>query len=236
MDLKELQAVGDDVDSHWYYKHKLKLLMQLLQPSDPATVLDIGAGSGYFSKKLLECTNVSHATCVDIGYEREYDSKVCGKSIEYRKSPSGKKFDAAILMDVLEHVESDRELLESYLPSLEDGGTVVITVPAFMFLWSGHDVFLEHYRRYTRPQLQGVVQSAGLRIETIGYSYSVVFPIAFMQRMIQKMFSGSNDSSALAKHSSVTNWILGFLCRIERKLLITNRFLGLSVVCVATKD
>src|SRR3546814_19735603 len=64
-------------------------------------------------------------------------------------------------MDVLEHVEDDAGLLRTYLDKAPPQAQAVITVPAFQFLWSHHDVFLEHHRRYTLKTLSRVVERAG---------------------------------------------------------------------------
>ena len=64
--------------------------------------------------------------------------------------------DLLLYMDVLEHVDDDLGLLTAYLDQLERGGRVLITVPAFDFLWSNHDIFLEHKRRYTLKQVEAL--------------------------------------------------------------------------------
>ena len=58
------------------------------------------------------------------------------------------------MMDVLEHVDNDAGLVRHYATKVPSGAHFLVTVPAFRFLWSGHDVFLEHKRRYTLAEIE----------------------------------------------------------------------------------
>ncbi len=58
------------------------------------------------------------------------------------------------MMDVIEHVEDDVGLVRGYVDKVAGGTRFIVTVPALMWLWSGHDVFLEHYRRYTLTSIE----------------------------------------------------------------------------------
>ncbi len=58
------------------------------------------------------------------------------------------------MLDVLEHIEDDREALTILYSLLERGGYAVLTVPALQVLWSIHDEVNRHYRRYSRRLLQ----------------------------------------------------------------------------------
>src|SRR3546814_13128694 len=80
-------------------------------------------------------------------------------------------------MDVLEHVEDDAGLLRTYLDKAPPQAQAVITVPAFQFLWSHHDVFLEHHRRYTLKTLSRVVERAGAVPLRMHYYYGTIFPL-----------------------------------------------------------
>src|SRR5439155_683450 len=70
--------------------------------------------------------------------------------------------DAVLLLDVLEHLDDDVAALVTARRALRPGGLLVITVPAYRWLWSGHDVALGHRRRYTARELSRVVERAGL--------------------------------------------------------------------------
>lgn len=236
MDLKESQLLGDQVTSHWYYRAKAKALKKVLNYKKFESLLDVGAGSGFFTKYLLNKTSISNSVCVDIGYDLESKELSDEKQICYLKSVEHSDADLVLLMDVLEHVEDDYALLKNYVDKTNSGTTFVISVPAFQFMWSNHDVFLEHHRRYNIVELERLVTSTGLRIEKSCYFFSLVFPIAFAVRMLEKIFSkDKSPKSGLVKHSDIINTVLVSLCNIDLSFFKYNRFFGLTVFCVAKK-
>lgn len=236
MDLKETDILGADIDSHWYYSSKAKAMIRLLGGMKPATILDVGAGSGFFSRHLLAHTTAKEAWCVDISYEADSDSSEAGKAVHYRRSIEAVDADLVLLMDVLEHVDNDVALLKEYVDKVPSGSRFLITVPAFQFLWSGHDDFLEHKRRYTLSQLEDAVRSAGLAVKQGSYYFGMVFPIAASIRLAQKASSeGKTARSQLTKHHPFINTALKALCYAELPFMKFNRIAGLTVFCLAEK-
>jgi hypothetical protein len=139
-------------------------------------------------------------------------------------------------MDVLEHVDDDVALLKEYMDKVPHGSRFLITVPAFQFLWSGHDDFLEHKRRYTLKQLEEIVRRAGLFVKYGAYNFGMVFPIAAILRLAQK--ASINDKTArsqLTRHHPLVNKTLKSLCDAELPFMKFNRVAGLSVFCLAEK-
>jgi len=237
MDLKEEQALGGTVGQHWYYRSKSAALLRLVSPLKPRKVLDVGAGSGFFSKYLLSHTGVKDAWCIDPYYPEERDDSHAGKPIRYRHECTGTDADLVLMMDVLEHVEDDLQLLHDYVAKVPTGTRFLVTVPAFQFLWGGHDVFLGHYRRYTLPEVTGLMELAGLVVEQRAYFFGLVFPLAVVVRMMSKLIQRATDEphSDLKQHGSLTNGVLSLLCRAEIPLFRFNRLAGLSVFCLAHK-
>lgn len=235
MDLKEEHTLGDDVGSHWYYRSKSAALLRLLQGVEPRSILDVGAGSGYFSREVLARTSAREGLCIDTGYEYDRDEVVSGKPLRFRRSCGAVDADCLLLMDVLEHVADDRELLAEYVARIPRRATVVITVPAFRFLWSGHDVFLGHERRYTLAEVEALVASAGLEIATGAYYFACLLPIALARRLVRRAARHGEPRSDLTRHSAPVNLALNTVCRLELPLFRFNRLAGLSVCCLARK-
>jgi len=237
MDLKEIDILGSEITHHWYYRSKAAAMMSLVDISEPAIILDVGAGSGFFSQYLLGYTTAKEAWCVDISYEADSDALAMGKPMHYRRSVEAVDANLILFMDVLEHVEDDVGLLVDYARKVSKGARFMISVPAFQFLWSRHDEFLEHQRRYTRHQLEKVVRRAGLSLEQSVYYFGLVFPIAVVTRLVGKWFQSRNHlpESQLKRHSHVVNRALTALCRIELPVLTLNRLAGLTVFCLATR-
>ena len=87
MDLKEEQILGSSVTTHWYYVSKNKAIRMLLKPFSVGSVLDVGAGSGIFSKFLLDTGVARSARCVDTAYPFDRKSEIYnGKNISFVKS------------------------------------------------------------------------------------------------------------------------------------------------------
>src|SRR5439155_35798 len=87
----------------------------------------------------------------------------------------GERFDVITLLDVLEHVDADVDALARLHDRLHPGGRLLITVPAFGFLWSGHDVINEHKRRYRRPELRAKLERTGFAVRVLSYCNTGLF-------------------------------------------------------------
>lgn len=235
MDLKEADILGDRIGQHWYYRTKAKALARMLEARPIVRVLDVGAGSGFFARHLLRTTAAAEAWCVDTSYEAETEGQEAGKPIHFRRSVAASDADLVLLMDVLEHVDDDVALLAQYRDKVAPGTRFLVSVPAFQWLWSGHDVFLDHKRRYTLAQVEDVARRAGLRVLRGAYGFGTVLPLAATMRVAGRMRSRADAQphSQLRQHHPFVNETLALLSAIELPLLRANRFAGLTAFCLA---
>jgi len=239
MDLKEEEVLGSEVGKHWYYVSKKRALLRLLGNKVVEESLDVGAGCGVFSRELLD-VGISHsAVCVDPAYQQEYSETLNGRNIRFVRSIDRVGQKLILMMDVLEHVDDDVGLLKEYTKNLPEDATVVISVPAFQFLWSGHDVFLEHRRRYTRQMIEKVVTDADLEVVDSRYFFAMLFPFAAVLRLIDR-WRLKNDrieaKSSLKKQSDLMNSLLIFAHKLECAVLFpVNKVAGLTVFCIARR-
>ena len=233
MDLKEEDILGNDIGRHWYYRSKAAALGRMVGPLRPQRLLDVGAGSGFFSRHLLTEGGARSALCVDIGYEASRDETVDGKPVLYRRDCAATDCDLVLMMDVLEHVDDDSGLVRHYATKVPSGAHFLVTVPAFRFLWSGHDVFLEHKRRYTLEEIEAAMRDAGLEVVKSAYYFGLIFPLAAAVRLATR--DDSQPRSSLRKHGAFTNTALTALCRAELPLFPLNRLAGLSAFVLARK-
>lgn len=233
MDLKEEDILGADIGRHWYYRSKAAALRRAVAGLRPRRLLDVGAGSGFFSRHLLAETPAESALCVDIGYARDRDDSVAGKPVHYRRDTGPTDCDLVLMMDVLEHVDDDRGLVRHYASKVPSGAHFLVTVPAFTFLWSGHDVFLEHKRRYRLPEIEAALGDAGLKIVRGAYYFGLIFPLAAAVRLARR--NTTEPRSSLKKHGAFTNGILTAACAAELLLFPYNRLAGLSAFVLAKK-
>ncbi|MGW8465251.1 class I SAM-dependent methyltransferase [Pseudomonas sp. CLCA07] len=235
MDLKETDILGSSIDQHWYYASKAAATTRVLGSTPFKKILDVGAGSGFFTHHLLSHSSASEAWCVDISYDADSDARTAGKPVHYRRAIEAIDADLVLLMDVLEHVDDDVGLLKAYVDKVPSGSRFLMTVPAFQFLWSGHDDFLEHKRRYTLAQLETVARAAGLTVQQGAYYFGLVFPIAATLRLLPKGAQPSPPRSQLKRHHPLVNTLLKSLCSIELPFMNANRLAGLTVFVLAQK-
>ena len=91
--------------------------------------------------------------------------------------------EVVLLLDVIEHVDDDGAALAAARRAVAAGGLLVVTVPAYRWLWSGHDEVLGHRRRYTAAGLRAVVERAGFSVLRVSYFNSLLFPMVALVRL-----------------------------------------------------
>ena len=227
MDLKEIGIV--DPATHWYYQAKIVPFKSAFQKyaRQPKTVLDIGAGSGFFAKSIVQLNSDLTAICIDPNYESEWQESE-GK-VKFLKSSEDNSADIYLFVDVLEHVADDLALLKSYTKQAPSGAIVMISVPAFMSLWSSSDIFLNHLRRYRLRQVEKLVFEANLELLESRYLFGTIFPIAWIVRKFKRNAPPSSDLAPLPKSFNV---LLRSILQIEHRTRF-NKVAGVSAFVVA---
>ncbi|NJL30892.1 MAG: class I SAM-dependent methyltransferase [Phycisphaerales bacterium] len=144
------------------------------------------------------------------------------------------------MMDVLEHVSDDVGLLREYADRLAGDGRIFITVPAFMFVFSGHDLFLGHYRRYTSSSLERTLRMAGLSPVKIRYYFVSLFPAVAGSRMVKRLFVKNNLMEARSELKLYPKWLNHLLLTIHDLERVScfpfNHAFGLSLFCLCKKS
>jgi SAM-dependent methyltransferase len=184
-----------ELDSrHWWYRARREILADLIErrialPETPR-ILEIGCGTGH---NIVMLKRFGRVDAVEIdSAARAIASKRLGHAVMDSPLPAltgveDRAYDLVAILDVLEHVEADREALESIARKLKPGGRILIAVPAHPWMWSAHDVVNHHKRRYTRKTLRAVVAAAGLKLEMMSWFNSLLFPLAAAARLAGKV-------------------------------------------------
>ncbi len=192
-------------DEHWWYVARRRIvfamLRTLVRPSKDAVVVDVGCGPGANLGSLAE-----DYRCVGIDISPEAVAIASARYPNCRfvsgLAPDDVREDlaqasAVLLMDVLEHVDGDREMLSAVVDATAPGTIVLVTVPADPSLWSGHDVAAGHVRRYTASSLDALFE--GLPLERLYSSafnsrlYPAIKAIRVGNRILRRS-QGSKDS------------------------------------------
>ena len=147
----------------------LRVLRAAGMLTSPVAVLDVGAGDGFFSRRLAEALAAGSAvTCWDAHYTDAHLASASFAPSERlcftRAAPAG-TFGLALFLDVLEHVEDDLGFLREVVSArLAPGAHALVSVPAWPALFSSHDVKLRHHRRYTPSSARALLRTAGVEI------------------------------------------------------------------------
>ena len=206
MDLKELK--NNDIVRHpWESSRKnfvIKLIKRYLAVA-PLNILDMGSGDAYFAKHLLSSlSNNSKITCWDIAYDKYFLSKHIDDNPFFIKHRPSQTFNLLLLMDVMEHIEDDATCLtELVKENSSDGGYILITVPAWQFLYSAHDKALGHYRRYSPKRCLNVIQQAGLSPIVSGGLYHSLLLLRFFTKIRELIKPIDKEEIEL---SNLGNW------------------------------
>jgi SAM-dependent methyltransferase len=202
----------------WQFLSKAGIVARASQ-GEPIHGIDIGCGSGYTAAWLSGRGLPTVGVDVFPGFS-QYSGQAAGfvqgdiMSIE----PKG-EFDFVLLLDTIEHIEDDGAFLSQAMKFLAPGGTLVISVPAFSWLWSYNDVVAQHQRRYTKASLTRLVKSTDRPLERLGlmYFYASTLPLYFASRRAPKA-SEAAQAMERAPHPFV-NAALGNVVALERALL-----------------
>jgi len=229
MDLIEVWL--KDPLKHWYYRHKFAAIKREAKLKiDLMSIVDIGAGSAIFSKELLKLNDAVQVQAVDIGYEYEGIDRDEIR-LTYSRTCSNFDADLYLLTDVLEHVEDDSVFLNLIVSKAKPGAIFIITVPCFMSLWSYHDEYLKHFRRYTLKQLETLAADNDLIIKKSYYLFGLLYPIAFISRKFKK----KKNSSQLREARYLENLFFRLLLSSDKLFTRIFKF-GMSGLLVAEKD
>ena len=240
MDLLELEN-GVDQKTHWYYQSKKLPLFRYFKKvaekeKKKLTVIDFGSGSGFFAYELFEAfpEHIEDVLLIDIGYTEEEMAATKNADVKkLRYIPEGIDDCIVIMMDVLEHIEDDYAILKDIQNKVGENAFYFITVPAFMSVWSSHDVFLGHYRRYTIPMLKKLLETNKCTIDHQYYLYGSIFHLVWMIRRIKRSTSDMENpnSSDMGSVPAPINFILKTYNSMEMGISKMNKLFGLT--CVA---
>ncbi len=230
-------------DWHWWYSVRRDILDQFLArlPLDPARaeLLDVGCGTGGSSLVMSRYGRVTGLDCsinsFRLSMDRPYAHRVVARAevLPFRDGA----FDAVAALDVLEHLDDDVAGARELGRVLKPGGSVVIFVPAFQFLWGYNDEFSHHRRRYTRPQLVRVLEEAGLTVDDSGYFNLLLFLPMLTARLAERVSKDAVAKVEYNKQPSLLNSALLRIFRMELPLLRRAGLpLGASVFAVARRQ
>jgi len=239
MDLVEATSAGDH--RHPWELSRLDSLLRVLADRGPwRDVADVGAGDCFVAAALGRVAS-GRVHAIDVHFEDTTPRDGILRARSADELPNA-GLDCVVMMDVLEHVEDEGPLLASARRALRPGGVLLVTVPAFQLLFSGHDRYLRHYRRYRRRPLGDVLSRHGFRVEESFYFYASLFTVRLVQAGLERVTGDGPQNGAGrwrfgAGHAAtraaraILDWDFR-VCRFLARRRI--RLPGLSVCAVCT--
>ncbi len=239
-------------DRHWWFAGRtwalIRMLDRVIQPDGKRHVLDVGCGAGNMFHHLARYGPVVGVDCNirPLAVARERGYPVC--QAEAGALPfSDDSFELVSLLDTIEHCEDEIDVLRECYRVCTSPGTVVITAPAFMALWSQNDVLNAHKRRYSAPELRDKLRRVGFRIRRMSYNNFFLFPMAALLIWLRRgamptpelgspHFDDQSYQVEMEPVPAPLNAVLSGITWTESQLLRwLNLPVGTSLICIAQK-
>jgi SAM-dependent methyltransferase len=191
VDLVERQADGANLRHPWEQARRT-LVGEVVRDTAAARglelrdALDIGSGDAWLAKGLADDLGLRHVDALDIGYSDADIVELTTDVVSAVRETPDRTYDAAFLLDVIEHVPDDQVLLRLAHDHVSPDGLVMVSVPAWPRMATQHDVALGHYRRYTPARLRSALAGAGLREIALGGAFGALLPVRAVQRVVEQ--------------------------------------------------
>lgn len=229
---------------NWWFKVRRNIIFWFLEKYNIGKnnkILDYGCGSGFLVGQLQNQGYDAHGVdiskeAIDFGISRGVKnlSPENGVNINFASN----YFDVILAMDVIEHIKDDRLVLRELERLLKFGGYLIITVPAYQWMWGVQDEVAHHFRRYTIGSISKLVKNfPELPIVRKTYFNTFLFPPAALVRLVSRWFNIKNRESDFDINNNFFNSVFYLIFNTEAKLLKWLNFpFGVSILMVLRKN
>jgi len=239
MEIELYQEMYSLERQHWWFLARREILTGLISYYLPqGQVLDVGCGTGFILEELQQSSSKYDAWGVDnsepaIAFCQQKNLTHITQGILGHSNLVEHSFDMVMFLDVIEHLDEDEQVIKLAKDYLSANGTLLITVPAYQFLWSAHDQIHGHKRRYTKKKVTELLHNAGYEVAYISYFNTLLFPLIAIARLLGNL-RDRRQASDVNLPPPLINQFLHQIFRWERHFLPYLSFpFGVSIVCIA---
>ncbi|MFC4783305.1 class I SAM-dependent methyltransferase [Nocardioides sp. MAHUQ-72] len=202
---------------YWWYRARAELLRAALGPhlGEPRRVLDVGSADGPSVGWMAGSELVATVDLDPRGLTAGTGVQASALALPFADG----SFDVVGAFDVVEHCEPESVAVGELARVLAPGGRLLLSVPAYAWAWSDHDVRAGHHRRYTRARIERAVRAAGLEVLRSTHGFAAVFPLFAAERLSRRIRRPSGDADRLPRTSARTDRALMGLCGVEARVL-----------------
>ncbi len=229
-------------------KRVIRLLRPHLSENRKSLICDFGASSGHMIADLQDCFSWNRFVACDLcggGLQRSYRNRpdIMHIQMNLKKIPfQDQAVDAAVCLNVLEHIGNDRKALGEIYRVMKPGGVACFVVPYGKGLYDYYDASIYHKRRYGRRELSGKVRAAGFQVLYENYIGTAVYPFFAMKKHWNRIYgrhlSEADKRRAFEKDNDLTkdSGLGHLLMQMEEALSENVRFpFGIRDVVMAKK-
>jgi SAM-dependent methyltransferase len=207
---------------HWWWRSRAEFIVRTLRALPPSEtrrdILDVGCGDGLFFERLAEFGNVEgvepSAELVSESSPHRARTHVCPFDASFQPR---KRYSLILMLDVLEHLPNPVDPLKHVVNLLSPDGSAIITVPAFMSLWTNHDVLNHQFTRYTKGSFRQVAGEGGFQIRAERYFFHWTCPAKLAQPCVESIFHLKPKPPGIP--APLINTALLWLSRAEQETL-----------------
>jgi SAM-dependent methyltransferase len=233
-------------DRHWWFVGRREIFMRLLErhlpplPNGrPRRILDVGCGTGTMLRHLQRFGSVEGVDADEgaVRFCRERALDAVQRADVPLPFDAG-TFDLVTMLDVLEHVDDDRGMLAELHRVLRPGGALLLSVPAYRFLWGPQDEISHHKRRYVAREVRERATEAGYALRRLSYFNTLLFPAIAAIRLLRPRWRAGEELRSdfeLTKPGPL-NELLGRVFSLEAPVLERMSLpFGVSILALAEK-
>ena len=215
---------------HWWFQARKKIIDQIISDNifkKNNNILDFGSGSGVNLDILKKYGSV------DVHEKNKFARSILKKNKNVKTIFSNLKlkknyYDMILLADVIEHIEKPKILIKNLKKFLKKDGQLLITVPAYQFLFSKKDEVLGHYRRYNMYSLKKELKE--FKIVNISYFNTFLSLPIIILTIINKIFNRDYITKVETTPNYILNKILYIIFNSEKFFLKYFNFsFGISI-------